>query len=138
MSIRECRFPDDFPNVLDLWQRCAPGISLGASDTPQEIEKKLCRDPDLFLVLEEGGKILGTVLGGFDGRRGMVYHLAVDPAHRQEGLGHSLMQEVEARLRRKGCRKAYLLVVPGNGALDFYLTQGWQPMPVHLLAKELL
>ncbi|MGA2819635.1 MAG: GNAT family N-acetyltransferase [Anaerolineales bacterium] len=138
MSIREFRFLDDFPNVLDLWQRCAPAISLGASDTPQEIKKKLGRDPDLFLVLEEGGKILGTVLGGFDGRRGIVYHLAVDPAYRQKGLGQSLMQEVEARLRQKGCRKAYLLVVPGNLALDFYLTQGWQPMHEHLLAKELL
>lgn len=138
MPIREVRFPDDSPEVLDLWQRCAPGISLGASDTLAEIEKKLRRDPDLFLVMEAEGKIVGTVLGGFDGRRGMIYHLAVDPAHRQQGLGQRLMQEVEVRLRRKGCRKAYLLLVPGNPALDFYLARGWQPMPHQLLGKELL
>jgi ribosomal protein S18 acetylase RimI-like enzyme len=137
VPIREIRFPDDFPKVLDLWRRCAPGISLGASDSSAEIEKKLSRDPDLFLVLEAEGKIVGTVLGGFDGRRGMIYHLAVDPAQRQKGLGQRLMEEVETRLRHKGCRKIYLLVVPENPALDFYLARGWQPMRHHLLGKEL-
>jgi ribosomal protein S18 acetylase RimI-like enzyme len=138
VPVRAIRFPDDFPKVLDLWQRCAPEISLGVSDMPQEIEKKLRRDPDLFLVLEEEGRILGTVLGGFDGRRGIVYHLAVDPAHRNRGWGQSLMEEVETRLRQKGCRKVYLLGVPGNPALEFYLARGWQPMPHHLLGKILL
>jgi ribosomal protein S18 acetylase RimI-like enzyme len=138
VPIREIRLPDDFPKVLDLWRRCAPGISLGASDSRAEIEKKLNRDPDLFLVLEAEGEIVGTVLAGFDGRRGMIYHLAVDPTQRQKGLGQKLMEEVETRLRHKGCRKAYLLVVRGNPALDFYLAQGWQPMNHHLLGKELL
>ena len=54
------------------------GVHVGRSDTPAEIEKKLARDPDLFLVAECEQQIIGSVIGGYDGRRGMIYHLAVD------------------------------------------------------------
>ena len=75
------------------------------SDTPAEIEKKLTRDPDLFLVAEHDNKIIGTVIGGFDGRRGLLYHLAVDGSFRGQGIGTLLLSEVESRLRLKGCRR---------------------------------
>jgi predicted N-acetyltransferase YhbS len=78
ISVREIHFQEDFPAVRLLWENAGPGIHLQESDTPEEIWKKLQRDPDLFLVAEENGIIVGTVLGGFDGRRGMVYHMAVD------------------------------------------------------------
>ncbi|MBI4770851.1 MAG: GNAT family N-acetyltransferase, partial [Chloroflexi bacterium] len=96
--------------------------------------------PDLFLLAEDpdAGKIVGAVLGGFDGRRGMVYHLAVAPEQRGRGLGAALLAELEARLKAKGCLKYYLLVTQDNpGALDFYRRQGWSLMPVHLLGKEI-
>ena len=138
MQLREFRFPDDYPAVLDLWQRAGPGIHVGPSDTPEEIARKGERDPDLFLVAEEHGRMVGSVIGGFDGRRGMVYHLAVEAAERGRGLGRRLMQEVEDRLRAKGCYKVYLLVMGGNSALDFYKNLGWDTMDVTLLAKQLL
>ena len=52
------------------------------SDTLDEISKKIIRDPNLFLVAEQKGVIIGAVIGGFDGRRGLVYHLAVAEKHR--------------------------------------------------------
>ena len=69
MQIREFRFPEDFPQVENLWASMEKGVRLGRSDTPDEIQKKLTRDPDLFLVAEEDGQIVATVIGGYDGRR---------------------------------------------------------------------
>lgn len=138
MLLREFRYPGDYPAALELWKNAGPGIHVGPSDTPEEIARKVARDPDLFLVAEESGRIIGTVIGGFDGRRGMIYHLAVEPSQRGRGLGRKLMDEVEERLRRKGCFKAYLLVVDGNSAVQFYKNLGWDSMDVTLLDKQLL
>lgn len=139
ISIRTFQFLEDYEPALVLWQNCGEGIGIGPSDQPAEIEKKLQRDPDLFLVAEDGGQLVGTVIGGFDGRRGMVYHLAVAPTHRRQGLASRLMEEIETRLRAKGCRKAYLLVKKGNqSAYAFYEERGWDEMDkVHIYGKTL-
>lgn len=104
-----------------------------------EIEKKIARDPDLFLVAELDGSIIGSVIGGFDGRRGLIYHLAVADSFRGTGIGSCLMEEVESRLRTKGCLKCYLLVTDDNPEAEvFYQHRGWQHMDhVHLYGKEL-
>ena len=60
-----------------MWASIEKGVHTGRSDTPPEIEKKIARDPDLFLVAEVEHQIIGSVIGGFDGRRGLIYHLAV-------------------------------------------------------------
>lgn len=137
--IRECRFPEDYPFVLKLWSEAGPGIHLRKSDEPDEIAKKLQRDADLFLVAEADGEIIGTVLGGFDGRRGMVYHLAVAEEFRQRGIGVTLMEELEKRLREKGCIRYYLLVAKDNQtAILFYEKQGWKQMDdLYLYAKDI-
>ncbi len=77
INIREFRYPEDYPAVYALWQNAGPGIHVRRSDEPEEIARKLERDPDLFLFAEVDGEVIGSVLGGFDGRRGMMYHLAV-------------------------------------------------------------
>jgi ribosomal protein S18 acetylase RimI-like enzyme len=128
---------DDWPRVLELWQTAGPGVHLGRSDSPDEIRKKWIHDPDLFLVAEEAGRLVGAVLGGYDGRRGLVYHLAVRPDRRRRGIGHSLMTEIERRLASKGCVKSYLLATPENRqAVEFYRTLGWQVMDMVLMGKE--
>jgi ribosomal protein S18 acetylase RimI-like enzyme len=137
ITLREFRFPTDYDAVLALWQNAGEGIGVGLSDQPAEIEKKVRHDPDLFLLAEKGGEIIGTVIGGFDGRRGMVYHLVVAPQFRGQGIGNLLMDEIERRLREKGCRKAYLLVKEGNSAAEFYEKRGWNDMPVHVFGKNL-
>jgi ribosomal protein S18 acetylase RimI-like enzyme len=87
LVLREFQLSTDYSQVITLWQNAGPGIHIRRSDEIEEIAKKLQRDPDLFLVAEAGGLIIGTVLGGFDGRRGMVYHLAVDIAFQKIGVG---------------------------------------------------
>ena len=138
MLIREFDLARDFDAVTALWQASGPGVRLGLSDTPEEISRKLKRDPDLFLVAEDEAQVVGAVLGGFDGRRGMVYHLAVTPEARGRGLGTALMAELESRLKAKGCRKYYLLVTHDNtDVTDFYQRLGWSVMPVNIMGKEI-
>ncbi len=138
MVIREFDLARDFDAVTALWQASGPGVRLGLSDTPEEITRKLKRDPDLFLVAENEAQVVGAVLGGFDGRRGLVYHLAVTPEARGRGLGTALMAELEARLKAKGCRKYYLLVTHDNtDVTDFYQRLGWSVMPVNIMGKEI-
>lgn len=125
--------------MYDLWCSIEKGVHVGRSDTPAEIEKKIARDPDLFLVAEAGDRIIGSVIGGYDGRRGLIYHLAVSESFRKQGIGSSLMDEVEARLRARGCLKSYLLVAENNPEAEVYYQQrGWKPMDkVHLFGKDL-
>ena len=139
IQFREFCFPSDYEAVYRLWGSIEKGVHIGRSDTPAEIEKKIARDPDLFLVAESDGEIIGSVIGGFDGRRGLIYHLAVAAAFRGKGVGSRLMDEVEARLRAKGCLKCYLLVTTDNpDAESYYQQRGWQPMDtIHLFGKEL-
>jgi ribosomal protein S18 acetylase RimI-like enzyme len=137
-SIRLFRFPDDYDAVIQLWNQAGPGIHVRRSDAPEEILKKLQRDPDLFVLAVSGEKIIGSVIGGFDGRRGLVYHLAVEETYRQQGLGKALMAELETRLRTKGCIRCYLLVTKDNEpALHFYESQGWEEMDLYILGKDL-
>jgi ribosomal protein S18 acetylase RimI-like enzyme len=138
VRIREFNLDQDYAAVLALWQASGPGVRVGRSDTRNALALKLTRDPDLFLVAEAGASLVGAVLGGFDGRRGMVYHLAVAAAHQGRGVGKALMAELENRLRARGCVKAYLLVVPDNAdAVDFYQRLGWNAMPTYILGKDL-
>lgn len=139
IQIRALRFPQDYNQVFELWQAIEKGVHVGRSDTLVEVGKKLERDPDLFLVAESAGRIIGSVIGGFDGRRGIIYHLAVASTFRGQGVGTRLMDEIEFRLRAKGCLKCYLLVTVDNAEVeDYYLHRGWQQMDqVHIFGKEL-
>jgi ribosomal protein S18 acetylase RimI-like enzyme len=135
--IRPFRQPEDYAAVLELWDQSGPGVRLGKSDTFDEISKKLSRDPDLFLVAEQKGEIIGAVIGGFDGRRGLVYHLAVSEKYRGQGIGKELMSVLEDGLREKGCLRSYLLITKDNPAIEFYRKQGWQSLDLNALGKDL-
>ena len=144
ITVRTFNFATDFTAVIALWANAGAGIHLRRSDETQEIQKKLQRDPDLFLVaeIENPGSadhaIVGAVLGGFDGRRGMVYHLAVAEAYRKQGIAVQLMQELEFRLRTKGCIRSYLLVTADNlEAIRFYEAQNWKRMDLFAYGKDL-
>ena len=138
LILREFKLHNDFPKVINLWKNAGPGIHVRRSDENDEIAKKLERDPDLFLVAEIDGQIIGTVLGGFDGRRGMVYHLAVDLNYRKMGIGAVLMDELERRMKQKGCIRSYLLVTRENlEAIRFYENTGWEKMDLFIYGKDL-
>lgn len=133
--VREYR-ASDYAAVRRLWR--AAGLHLGPSDSARELERSLGRDPDLFLVTEERGRIVGAVLGRFDGRRGWMNHLAVAPAARHRRIGSTLVRELERRLRQKGCRKVNLHVVRENaGVVAFYRTLGYARADLYFLEKWL-
>jgi ribosomal protein S18 acetylase RimI-like enzyme len=138
MRIRNIRFPEDYEAVYTLWENAVSGIHLRRSDEKKEIAKKLHRDPDLFLVAEEAGQIVGTVMGGFDGRRGMMYHMAVAQPYRRRGVGTALMEALEYKFKEKGCIRYYLLVAKDNlEAVNFYQERGCEIMDLYALAKDL-
>jgi ribosomal protein S18 acetylase RimI-like enzyme len=137
--LRNFIFSQDYRNVYELWENAGEGIHVRRSDEAEEIQKKLERDADLFLVAEVDGQIVGSVLGGFDGRRGMMYHLAVASEFRQQGIGALLMDELERRLRAKGCIRYYLLVTQDNvNAIHFYEQRGWVRMDLYAYGKDLV
>ncbi len=138
LILREFQYPSDYPPVIDLWKDAGPGIHLRHSDDQDEIAKKLLRDPDLFLLAELDGSIIGSVLGGYDGRRGLVYHLAVADPYRKMGIGTALMDELEKRMKQKGCIRTYLLVTHDNlTAIRFYENMGWEQMDLLIYGKNL-
>jgi ribosomal protein S18 acetylase RimI-like enzyme len=138
LILRVYQHPNDYEQVIALWKNAGPGIHLRRSDDSDEIAKKILRDPDLFILAEIDHKIIGSVLGGFDGRRGMVYHLAVYEQHRRKGVGAVLMAELEKRLKAIGCLRSYLLVTQDNSeAISFYENLGWEPMDLLIYGKNL-
>ena len=126
LQIREFQYPNDYEQTARLWREMQKGVRFSRSDVPAEIEKKLERDPDLFLVAEDDRQIVGTVIGGFDGRRGLVYHLAVAESRRRQGIADALMSELEKRLIAKGAIRAYLVVHAENAeARALYEKLNW-------------
>jgi len=116
---------DDYDRVVQLWR--SRGIKMCPSDTREAIEKKLARDPDLFLVADSNGAILGAVVGAWDGRQGWIYNAAVDQAVQRRGVGRLLAEELEKRLQEKGARQVGLLVGKDNYyAQDFFEALGFQ------------
>ena len=122
MRIREFEL-DDYDAACHLW-----ALAEGMSVVPRwEVERKLERDRDLFLVGEEDGELVAVVMGAYDGRRGWIFRLAVDPARRGVGLGRALIAELERRLLAMGVTSVRLLVHAGNtGGLGFWRQLGYE------------
>jgi ribosomal protein S18 acetylase RimI-like enzyme len=117
---------EDESEVTRLWRRVFP-------DAPpwnvpsRDIELKLSVQRDLFLVATRHEEVVGTVMAGFDGHRGWIYYLAVDPDLGGRGLGRALMGEAERRLGRYGCTKVNLMVRGSNAAVvEFYRAIGYE------------
>jgi ribosomal protein S18 acetylase RimI-like enzyme len=115
----------DYPVVYVLWQR--GDLWMRPSDGPEATALKLQRDPDLFLIARDNDeRIVGTVMGGWDGRRAYVYHLAVLPEQRRRGIASLLMDELEERFRRLGAVKAKLQILTDNdGSRAFFKRRGY-------------
>ena len=118
---------DDYPVVHVLWQR--GDLWMRPSDGPEATLLKLTRDPELFLVARDaGGCVVGVVIGGWDGRRAYVYHLAVLPERRRQGIADALMDELEERFRRLGALKAKTQIMVDNDvSRAFFARRGYVP-----------
>lgn len=116
----------DYEPVYALWQRCE-GVGLSSADEAPAIAAYLARNPGLsFLAQTRGGEVIGTILGGHDGRRGYIHHLAVDPAQRRLGIATELVQHCLAALEAIGIQKCHLFIFHENAAgKAFWTSQGW-------------
>ncbi len=116
---------DDYAVVHVLWQR--GDLWMRPSDGRAEVLRRLERDRDLFLVARDGdGRVVGTVMGGWDGRRAYVYHLAVAPERRRQGTGGRLMDVLEQRFRERGALKAKLqILVENEESRAFFSRRGY-------------
>jgi len=97
-----------------LWLR-TPGVGLSAADKEEPIARYLARNPGLSFVAEMEGDLVGTVLCGHDGRRGLVHHLVVAPEHQRHGIGRALLMAGLEALRNEYIDKCHLLVFRSNG-----------------------
>jgi ribosomal protein S18 acetylase RimI-like enzyme len=123
MLIRPFRAADE-PAVVALWGRC--GLTRPWNDPQKDITRKLAVRPDLFLVAEIDDTVIGTVMVGYDGHRGWINYLGVDPDYRRKGVGRVLMAEAELLLRLEGCPKINLQVRTGNTeVIEFYRRVGF-------------
>jgi len=120
-----CEYREIYANqVITLWNHC--GLIVPWNNPRKDIERKLKVDRDLFLVGILEGKIIASVMGGYEGHRGWINYLAVDPAHRRKGYGCQLMEEIERRIRNRGCPKINLQVRASNeGVIQFYRSLGY-------------
>jgi ribosomal protein S18 acetylase RimI-like enzyme len=114
----------DYPEVVKLWAEV--GLELRPGDEEEGIRIKVRRDPELFLVAEERGRIVGTAMGAWDGRRGWIYHLGVRPTQQRRKVATRLILEVESRMRDKGVLKVNALIYPWNRAsIEFFTKNGF-------------
>ena len=106
----------DYDSVYALWMNCA-GMGLNDVDDSEEgIRRFLERNPDTCFAAEEDGQKVGVILSGHDGRRGYIYHTAVAPAWRGQGIGRRLAEAALEALRDAGITKVALLVFSRNEA----------------------
>jgi ribosomal protein S18 acetylase RimI-like enzyme len=125
----------DFRAIAALWREAKMWPHVG--ENRAWLEAALARNPGLFLVYKEKGRVIGTALSAWDGLRGWVYRLAVKKQHRGRGIGTRLLAEVEKRLRAAGARQVNLMVWAGNGqARDFYLQRGYERSSALVLRKR--
>ena len=124
IQIRKFRL-SDYEEIVNLWQKT--GLVLRPGDDLEGIRLKLKRDRDLFLIAERDHKIVGVVIGAWDGRRGWINHLAVSPNFRRLGVARSLLDEVEKRLANKGALKVNAQVYRRNKrSLAFFRALGYE------------
>lgn len=124
LRIREFKL-EDYDEAVKLWKEC--GLIIRPGDEREGIKLKLERDPDLFLIAEEDGKISGVVMGAWDGRRGWINHLAVTPNHQRKGIGTSLIRELEKRLKGKGAKKVNAQIYQSNQkSVEFFKALGYE------------
>ncbi|MFD5225223.1 GNAT family acetyltransferase [Microbacterium sp. NPDC058342] len=129
--------PGDADAVVALWDEA--GLTRPWNDPYADIERSRAVWPDLLLVAEDGGRIVGSVMAGYDGHRGWLYYLASAANRRGEGIGRLLVEEAERRLVALGCPKVQLMVRPGNEiVLAFYDRIGSERIDVAMSGRRLI
>ena len=110
---------------MALWRKA--GATVGVTDTVEDIQRVIIHSAAIVLVAEQDGRIVGSVIGTFDGWRGNIYRLAVDPDCRRQGLARKLVDEVDNRLASIGVKRITALVEKDHPwAVGFWNSQGYR------------
>ncbi|MBI5117154.1 GNAT family acetyltransferase [Candidatus Poribacteria bacterium] len=135
MEIRPFELRDE-EAVIQLWAVC--GLVVPWNNPHRDIQRKLKVQADMFLVGCLDGKVIASVMAGYDGHRGWINYLAVHPHHQRAGIAKHMMDEAEGRLRAVGCPKINLQVRSTNAAvIEFYKRIGFKTDDVVSLGKRL-
>jgi ribosomal protein S18 acetylase RimI-like enzyme len=135
MEIRKFEIRDEV-EVIALWEEC--NLVVPWNDPKKDIQRKLKVNPELFLVGILDGRIVASIMGGYEGHRGWVNYLAVSPSIQRKGYGRQMMEVVETKLREVGCPKINLQVRDTNkGVIAFYKAIGYDPDNVISMGKRL-
>lgn len=118
--------PIHYDEVYSLWNSIE-GMDLDPlDDNLDSIRRFLAMNPGLNYVATVKNKIVGVIMCGFDGRRATIYHAAVAPNHRNQGIGRALLDKLESMLRAKGITKGRLLAFKSNQCATLFWQQaGW-------------
>ena len=115
----------DYGEVLVLLRRCE-GIGLSDADSKKAITAYLERNPEMSFVAKADGEIVGAILGGHDGRRGYIYHLAVDVHWRRQGIARQLVEKCLGALKVCGIKKTHIFIFTRNeSGMAFWKSVGW-------------
>ncbi|MBW2252366.1 MAG: GNAT family acetyltransferase [Deltaproteobacteria bacterium] len=135
LIIRSFQISDE-PDVIDLWHRC--NLVVPQNDSKKDIEMKLQVQPELFFVGVISNRIVSTIMSGYDGHRGWLYYLAVDPNFQKKGIGRRMVEKAEMKLRKLGCQKINLQVRNSNeSVITFYKHIGFGDDDVLGMGKKL-
>ena len=116
---------DDFPEMIGLW-KSLPGIGLSSADERENLVGFIKKNPRTCFVLKTDNEIVGTILGGNDGRRGYIYHLAIEPKYQKSGYGKTLVEAVLEGFRAAGIQKSHIFVIADNRkGIEFWQHIGW-------------
>lgn len=127
--------------VIALWEKA--GLLRPWNDPQKDITRKLqemaVNSYSWFWVAERDGVIIATAMAGYDGHRGSVNYLGVDPDVQKSGVGRVIMQRIEADLTAAGCPKLNLQVRSDNvDVLAFYDRLDYQRDATLSLSKRLI
>ena len=123
--------------VIDLWKKC--NLIKSWNDPNKDIDRKLKVNDSLFLIVEFNKVIIGSAMIGYDGHRGSLYYLAVDPKHQRKGVGKMLMKEIEKRLIEVGCPKINIFIRNSNIEVkEFYQSIDYEEQNCLVYGKRLI
>ena len=116
---------EDYKQCYDLWIKCGNGLN-DKDDSCEGIDKYLKRNPSTSFVATCDGKVVGVILCGHDGRRGIIQHACVSPDYRRLGIGNRLVELALEALKKEGINKVLLVAFKKNeGGNAFWEAQGF-------------
>ena len=136
MDVRAYR-SEDADALVALWTAC--GLTRPWNDPHADIARKSADSPELLLVGIVEGRLVASVMAGYDGHRGWMNYLAVAPDAQGSGYGRAMVEAAEARLTALGCAKINLQIRDDNAvARGFYEAIGYSREPVVSYGKRLI